>query len=421
MTEEMKIVHVAVKDLRPVDYNPRYWSPKARDEIIASIKRFGFVQPLVVNSAKNRKNIVIGGNFKLNIAKELGIETVPVYYVDIPDIAKEKELNLRLNKNQAEFDFDMLKEFEESLLKHVGFDSKDLDKIFDDKDDDDFDAEEVAAGIEIPDSKPGEIYQLGKHRVMCGDSTKREDVEKLMGGGIADMVFTDPPYNVDYSGRGKKTSTKIEGDNQKQEDFIEFLTLAFRNFLLFTTDRAALYTCYASRTHREFEDALNEAGYEVRNQIIWVKLVASMGWGDYRWKHEPILYCHKNGQSIDFYGDRSEYTEWTEEMSDADLLKMIKKNIKKEEAGGSTVWRLHRDNKYDHPTQKPLKLCQIAIRNSSKRDELVLDLFGGSGSTLIAAEKLGRRSCLMELDPRYVDVILKRWEEFTGTKGLKIN
>ncbi len=421
MIEKMKIINVAVKDLKPVDYNPRYWSPKVRAEMIENLKKFNFVQPLVVNSAENRKNIVIGGNFKLDIAKEIGMETVPVYYVEIADIEKEKELNLRLNKNQAEFDFDALKEFEESLLKTVGFDSKELDKIFDDKDDDDFNAEKEAETIAIPKSKIGEIYQLGRHRIMCGDSTDEMQVAKLMDGQLANMVFTDPPYNVDYSGRGKKTNTKIEGDNMASDKFVEFLRLAFKNFYNFTTERAALYTCYASRTHREFEDALNAVNYEVRNQIIWVKKVASMGWGDYRWKHEPILYCHKKGQSINFYGDRSQYTEWTEELSDEDLLKFIKKRLKKEELGGSTVWRLHRDNKYEHPTQKPLKLCQIAIRNSSKRDERVLDLFGGGGSTLIAAEKLGRICYMMECDPRWIDVIIMRYEKFTNTKVKKLN
>lgn len=145
-----------------------------------------------------------------------------------------------------------------------------------------------------------------------------------------------------------------------------------------------------------------------------------MGWGDYRWKHEPILYCHKSGAKLDFYGDRKQYTEWTEELSDEELLKMVKKNITKEEEGESTVWRLHREQKYDHPTQKPIKLVTIAIRNSSKRDDVVLDLFGGSGSTLIAADQVSRTAWLMELDPKYVDVIIKRWEKATGEKATKL-
>lgn len=183
---------------------------------------------------------------------------------------------------------------------------------------------------------------------------------------------------------------------------------------------AALYCCYASRTHREFEDALNANGFEVRNQIIWVKKVASMGWGDYRWKHEPILYCHQNESKMNFYGDRKQYTEWTEELSDEELLKQVKKMVEKDEAGGSTVWRLHREMKYDHPTQKPIKLVSIAVRNSSKRGDIVLDLFGGSGSTLIACEELNRTCYTMELDPKYVDVIIKRYETLTKEKAIKL-
>ena len=235
------------------------------------------------------------------------------------------------------------------------------------------------------------------------------------------MVWTDPPYNVNYSGRGKSTSNVIKNDNMGEADFRVMLTAWFASYKNFLKKDGALYTCYASRTHREFEDALNANDFEVRNQIIWVKKVASMGWGDYRWKHEPILYCHfKDSKKLNFYGDRKQYTEWSEEPTDEELLKTIKAQVKKEEAGDSTVWRLHREMKYDHPTQKPIKLVSIAIRNSSKRDDVVLDLFGGSGSTLIAADQLNRVCYTMELDPKYCDVIIKRWEKLTGETAKKI-
>ncbi len=255
---------------------------------------------------------------------------------------------------------------------------------------------------------------------MCGDSASAADVDKLMAGAMADMVWTDPPYNVNYAGRGEKTSNTIKNDDMPEADFRKMLIAWFENYRRVLKADGALYTCYASRTHREFEDALNVSGFEVRNQIIWVKKVASMGWGDYRWKHEPILYCHQKGSKLNFYGDRKQYTEWSEEPSDAELLKTIRAQVKKEEAGDSTVWRLHREMKYDHPTQKPLKLVSIAIRNSSKRDDVVLDLFGGSGSTLIAADQLARTCYTMELDPKYVDVIIKRWEKLTNQKAIKI-
>jgi len=421
MDTELKVEQVPIGQLIPADYNPRKWSEGARKGLTDSLDAFGFVQPIVANSAPARKGIIIGGNFKLDIATKKGMKTVPVVWVNIPDIQKEKELNLRLNKNQGEFDNDLLAEFDEELLKQVGWESKEIDKIFDEDDEDDFDGDKEAEAIVTPVAKQGDIYQLGRHRLMCGDSANPDDVKKLTGGGMADMVFTDPPYNVNYAGRGKNTSNTIKNDDMDEESFRKMLLAWFQNYSTHLKQGGALYTCYASRTHREFEDALNGAGFEVRNQIIWVKKVASMGWGDYRWKHEPILYCHKKGDTkLNFYGDRKQYTEWTEEMSDDELLKMIKKNITKEEEGDSTVWRLHRENKYDHPTQKPIKLVTIAIRNSSKRDDVVLDLFGGSGSTLIASHEVNRTCWTMELDPKYVDVIIKRWEKATGEKAKKI-
>lgn len=420
MDTELKVVQVNIEELKPAEYNPRKWSMEARKGLTDSLDEFGFVQPIVVNSAPERRGIIIGGNFKLDIAKKKGIKTVPVVWVNLPDIAKEKELNIRLNKNQGEFDNDLLAGFDPALLANVGFDSKELDKIFKEEEEDDFNGDAEADAIVDPVAKLGDVYQLGRHRLICGDSSLPEDVDKLMNGAKADMVFTDPPYNVAYSGRGKKTSNTIKNDDMDEKSFRDMLLKWFQNYARVLKSDGGLYCCYASRTHREFEDALNFAGFEVRNQIIWVKKVASMGWGDYRWKHEPILYCHQAGSKLNFYGDRSQYTQWDEEPSDEELLKKMRALVKKEEEGDSTVWRLHRESKYDHPTQKPVKLVSIAIRNSSKRDDIVLDLFGGSGSTLVAADQLNRTCYTMELDPRYVDVIVKRWEKLSEQKAVKL-
>jgi DNA modification methylase len=419
MDTDLVIEQVPIEQLVPCDYNPRKWSDAARKGLMASLDEFGMLQPIVANAATDRRGVVIGGNFKLDIALKKGLKTLPVVWVTLTS-EKEKALNLRLNKNQGEFDLDLLSEFDKALLEEVGFESKELDKIFDEDDEDDFDADAEAAAITTPTAKYGEIYELGRHRLMCGDSSKKEDVEKLLGGVLADMVFTDPPYNVNYSGRGKTTSNKIQNDNMDEQSFRTMLNAWFARYAESLKPTGGMYVCYASRTHREFEDAINANGFEVRNQIIWVKKVASMGWGDYRWKHEPILYCHKKGASLDFYGDRKQYTEWTEEPSDTELLKTVRKLVERDEAGESTVWRLGREQKYDHPTQKPVKLVSIAIRNSSKRGDTVLDLFGGSGSTLIAANELNRTAYTMELDPKYVDVIIKRWEKLTGEQAKKI-
>lgn len=418
----MKIEQIKVSVLNPAEYNPRRWDAKSVKDLTESIKRFGLVDPIIANKAPGRENVVIGGHFRLHIAKELGYTEVPVYYVDIPDINKEMELNLRLNRNVGDWDWNLLANFDETMLVDSGFTTQEIDKAMGlgANDEDDFDAEEEVAKIVTPKAKVGDVYQLGEHRLMCGDSTNKAHVTTLMDGKRADMVFTDPPYNINYSGRGKKTSNTILNDAMSPEEFRHFLGGAFTSMRDATKDDAPAYVCYASRTHREFEDTLNLAGYQVRQQIIWVKAVASMGWGDYRWKHEPILYVVKTGSTTEFFGDRAQYTEWKDDPSDDELLKRVRKMIEKDEQGDSTVWRLKRDSNYDHPTQKPLALIKIALRNSSKRGALVLDLFGGSGSTLIAAEQYGRTCYAMELDPKYVDVIIKRYEKATGLTATKI-
>lgn len=407
-----------VIDLKNWDKNPRKISAEAFEKLKQRIISRGFHDVIKLDT----NGIILSGNQRKQALLQLGISEVDVRVPDRELTEEERcKIALESNRNDGADDYDLLADFGEDILQDVGFTQKELDKIYDLKDKgDDFDSEKEAEKIVVAVAQPGEVYQLGPHRLMCGDSTNPADVEKLMAGEKADMIFTDPPYNVNYAGRGEKTSTHIKNDNMDSEVFRQFLLGAFRNCYNFSKDVATIYSCYASRTHREFEDALNQAGYEVRNQIIWVKLVASMGWGDYRWKHEPILYCHKTGNAGQFYGDRSQYTEWKEELDDMELLKRVKAMIEREEKGESTVWRLKRDSNYDHPTQKPLQLCKIAITNSCVRGGLVLDLFGGGGSTLIAAGQAGRRANLMELDPRFVDVIIKRWEQESGEKAVKI-
>jgi len=403
-----------VADLNPAPYNPRKWPDKETKDLEVSLERFNLADPIIIN----KNNTIIGGHFRVQIYKNHG-KTCEVD-CRVPSRLltehEEKELNLRLNRNLGQWDFDSLANFDEDMLKDVGFDSKELDRIFqlDARPDDD----------DVPEKPPaitrlGDLYQLGRHRLLCGDSTKQEDVARLMDGKQADMVFTDPPYNVNYSGCGKETSTTIENDDLSEGAFRQFLCDAFNNYQAHLKANGAMYVCYASRTHREFEDAVNAAGFEVKNQIIWVKLVASMGWGDYRWKHEPILYCRRRSQKSDFYGDRSQYTTWEEEKSDEELLKYVKSLIKKDENGNSTVWRFHRESQYKHPTQKPVALVEKAIANSSTRGSTVLDLFLGSGSTLITCEKTNRICYGMEIDPVYCDVIVKRWEDYTNQKAVK--
>lgn len=405
-TEQRKI-----NALIPFEGNPRQMTDKQAQDLKKSLEKFNLVEIPAVNL--NGK--ILAGHQRLKIMQLLGRgdETIDVRVPNRPlTEEEEKEYLIRSNKNTGEWDYDALAGFDEDLLKHVGFSSKELDRIFDLNGGDEDDAPAVKAEAR---AQRGQIFQLGMHRLMCGDSTEPKDVANLMCGEKADMVFTDPPYNVNYSGRGKETSNTIENDNMSEEAFRQFLNKVFENYRDFSKPEAALYCCYASRTHREFEDALNHAGWHVKNQIIWVKAVASMGWGDYRWKHEPMFYAHQKNTKLNFYGDRCQYTEWTEEKTDEQLLDMFKKMIEKDEKGEATVWRFSRESQYVHPTQKPVALIQTAIRNSSKREEIVLDLFGGSGSTMIACDKMKRRCFSMELDPKYVDVIIERYGTFTGS------
>ena len=383
--DKLKITDVAISQLKPAPYNPRKWSEKVLSDIRKSIERFGLVDPLVVNSAPKRKNIVIGGHLRLKVAKELGYKKIPVVFISVPDIQKERELNLRLNKNLGEFSYDLLSEFDEDLLKDVGFESEELDKIFDlDIEEDDFDVDKEYEKITKPKSRYGDLYQLGEHRLMCGDATKREDVEKLMAGEKADMVFTDPPYginlNTDYSYKAKNRRgniyNRIIGDDKRfNPDFIfDFFGYVKEIFLFggnyYADKLPELVNCGWFVWDKTLKINQN-TGFAGQFEIIWSKQ---------KHKQEIIRY-----EWFRFFGLQNED---------------IKRRV--------------------HPTQKPIKLCEWFIEKFSKRGQVIVDLFGGSGSTLIAAEQLNRKCYMMELDPKYIDVIIARWEKFTGQKAVKL-
>ncbi len=429
---------IQIDKLTEWEHNPRNINTTDFARLKSQIEQLGMYKPLLAMQ-EGERYIVLGGNMRLKALQEIKPPAVWISKIDFildpndnlwhafvngqesPKRFQQKEdgmmeYALSDNDRAGYYDDDLLA----NLIPNLNVDwsqyaadlnpptnLQDIINKFKEAEED----EAPAVSEETPVSKLGEIYQLGEHKLMCGDSTNQEHVKRLMDVP-ADMIFTDPPYNVNYSGQGKNTSNTIKNDHMDNDKFEAFLTEAFKRMKEVSRDNTPAYICYASSTHREFENALNLAGYEVRNQIIWVKKVASMGWGDYRWKHEPILYVKPKGGSPEFFGDREQYTEWSQEMADEDLLKLIKKMVQKDESGGSTVWRLHRDSDYQHPTQKPLQLIVIALKNSSTPGDVVLDLFGGSGSTLIACEQTSRKSRLMELDPKYCDVIRKRYAKF---------
>ena len=320
---------------------------------------------------------------------------VPCVIAD--DLTENQIKAYRLADNKvAEFstwDFDILKDelfaIDDIDMSDFGFDLEFGDDEEQEVQEDDY----ITEIPKEPKSKRGDIYQLGRHRLMCGDSTNADEVSKLTDGTIIDLLLTDPPYNVNYTG-GTEDELKIQNDNMESEQFKQFLTDAFTAGVSCLKDGGSFYIWFASREHCNFENALNASGLSVRQELIWKKNALVLGRQDYQWKHEPCLYGWKDGASHNWYGDRSQTT----------ILEFDKPT-----------------RSADHPTMKPVELFAYQIKNSTKKGETVLDLFGGSGTTIIACEQTGRTAYCMELDERYCDVIIKRYENLTGDTAVKIN
>lgn len=430
----MEVTNKPILEIKPYGKNPRK-NDTAVDKVAASIKEFGFKQPIVID--KNGE--IIAGHTRYRAAKKIGLDVVPVVIAD--DLSETQIQAYRLADNKtaefSEWDFDMLAE-ELKELSNADFNMKPFgfEDPREEVQEDDFDVD--SAIPEVPVTKRGDIWRLGNHRLMCGDSTLIDDVNKLMGGVLADMVFTDPPYNVNYEGG---TGLKIKNDSMSDEKFYNFLYDAYVSMFQAVRAGGAIYVCHAHTEGHNFIRALNDAGWELKQCIVWVKNTLVMGRQDYHWQHEPILYGWKPGESHRWYGGRKQTTVIDAE--DGVFVNKIKegyqltfnngnkkvvlnvpeyqvKEVMSEEM--TTTWRIEKPLKNgEHPTMKPIKLCARAIENSSKPEEIVLDLFGGSGSTLMACEQVQRKCYAMELDEKYCDVIIKRWEEFTGEKAVLIN
>lgn len=393
---------VPVSALRPAPYNPRKWEPDAIKQLTQSIHEFGLVDPIIVNRAQGRENIVIGGHFRLKIAKDLGFNEVPVVYVDIPNETKERELNLRLNKNLGTWDMDILAEFDLDLLKDVGFDRIELDRIIK-SGADTFDMDEEVKEITEPISKRGDIYKLGEHRLMCGDSTNWVDVEKLMDGQMADLISTDPPYCVGYRGNDRPGGINKDWSKTYHEvsikDVSDFYNAILDNIIKGTKLNAAFYIWHADRQFHSLQSAWACHNLLLHQIIIWVKPRPHICYSVYPWQHESCAFGWKSGH---------------------------KPNMSRAKSNDfSTVWNVDYDGLNNiagnkHPTQKPIELFSRPMKMHTSEGDICYEPFSGSGTQIIAGEIYKRRVFGMEIEPIFVDVAIKRWEECTGRKVEKL-
>ena len=419
----MQIHQVKISELKPAEYNPRKWDKKAINNLKRGIEKFGIVDPIIVNGSDERKNIIIGGHFRLAVLKEMGFTEVPVIYVNVPDIEKEKELNLRLNKNLGEWDETLLKNFNEEMLLDIGWKKDELDLLFEKGvEEDNFDAQKEYDSITTPKAQLGDIYKLGRHRIMCGDSAKKEDATKLMNGQKGRLIFTDPPYNVDYkspagldyaSTKFGGTGGKIFNDNKTDEDAQQFYTDVLNNLSEVTTDDASIYWWFANKNDWINREAFLNAHWHRSQIIIWVK--NSMIYShcqDYHRQYEPCMFGWKKS--------KKHYTN-KGIANFKDVFSLDYDSCKEAIEGMIDIWYQKRDAtvSYVHPTQKPIKLAERGLKKNSQQGDIVLDFFLGSGSTLMACEQMNRICFGMELDPKYVDVEITRWETFTGQKAEK--
>ena len=394
----MKIQEIEIEKLIPYARNSRTHSDEQVAQIAASIKEFGWTNPILVDGEAG----IIAGHGRLAAARKLGLKKIPVIELSHLSSTQKKALIIADNKLalNAGWDNDMLAlEFEELELEGfdlalTGFDEKEIDALTPEQINEGLTDEDAVPDVpDEPKTKLGDIYQLGKHRLMCGDSCSVTDMEKLCDGQLVDMWLTDPPYNVAYEGK-TKDALKIQNDSMGNDQFRQFLRDAYVTADTVMKAGAVFYIWHADSEGYNFRGAASDAGWKVRQCLIWKKSTMVMGRQDYHWKHEPCLYGWKEGAGHLWATDRKQTT----------ILEFDKPSRNGE-----------------HPTMKPVALFEYQMLNNTKGGDIVLDSFGGSGTTLLAAEKNGRYSRLMELDPKYCDVIVKRWEEFTGKKAELIN
>lgn len=422
--KEEKIIYKNIDDLIPYENNPRL-NDQGVDALAESIKEFGFKVPIIIDS----DGVIVAGHTRLKACKKLGIEEVPCIVAD--DLTDEQIKAFRLADNKvaelSDWDLDKLKEeigeLDIDMTKYGFVQIENLDQAIEDIND--LMEKEIDDEVE-PKAKRGDIYKLGEHYLMCGDSTDSKDVEKLTQGNKIDLVVTDPPYFIDYGGGVNKERDKITNDNLSGAEIYNFLLKMYKNINSSLKDGGVFYIWHSEFARFDFLKALRDAGLQDKQVLVWVKSTATLSRQDYNWKHEPCLYGWKEGAGH-YYN--SDFTATTAPTMQKPVNQMSEKEkddyIKELEAyisDGTTTLMYDKPLKSEyHPTTKPVKLIAEQVSRSSRIGESVMDLFGGSGTTLLACEELNRRCYMMEYEPKYVDIIIQRWEEMTGYEAVKVN
>lgn len=420
--------------------NPRFIREGKYEKLLQSIKddpeMLSLRELIVLDSGdKNVGYVIIGGNMRFRAMKELGYKEAPTKILpsDFP-VDKARRIILKDNASFGETDFDaLLSDWSIEDISSAAIDIPDIDdphlEEAEDAEEDNFD---VAGNIpKVAQAKDGDIYRLGEHRLICGDSTKQEYINALMDGEAADLLVTAPPYNVDYSEKnealnradgGKRIQRDIVSDKMDEEAFVSFLMAAFNNANSVMRAGAAFYVWFADNHFTEVWKSLMSNQLNVKQQLIWNKNNLILGRLDYQMKHEPCLYGWKDGAAHYFVDKRNLVTviedkKDLENMSKQEMKDLLEKIFLKQELPSTVIDCDKPQRSADHPTMKPIPLMGRLIANSSRRKDIVLDIFGGSGTTLIASEQLGRKCRMVEYEPIYVDVVIKRWEELTGVKA----
>lgn len=428
--KDLQIQYIEIDKLKGWKKNPRI-NDDASEKLAKLIEEHGFIDPVIAT----KDGTIRAGHTRAKAAKIKGMDKVPVIFVEFESEKHAEAFSLADNKSGewAEWDYKMLAEILLDLdtgeldLDITGFTLDEIEDLITEYGDEDvdeeenFDLDEELEDIKDPITKPGDIWILGPHRVVCGDATDSDLIRFFMKDHTADMVFTDPPYNVDYEG---STGMKIENDNMEDIAFRQLLLGSFENMYEVTKAGGPIYICHADSEGLNFRAAMQEAGWNQTQTLIWVKNALVMGRQDYHWKHEPILYGWKPGAAHRWYGFRDKTTVYDDDLD----IKNLKKSELQEmiveilDQLNTSILRQDKPRKNDlHPTMKPLPLIRNYIKNSSRRKEIVLDLFLGSGSSLIAAEQLERVCYGAELDPIYTDVVVRRYIKFKeSTNGVRL-